>query len=164
VNMVKKVFLLWMIVGFTVVLSACSASSEVFEASGITIELSDDFIQGESLEFPMFLESKNHMFVGLRESKVSLRSYGIDNLQEYIDAVVDNAGGVDSDILTFDENGIQFTYAYYTREIDGRSFGYMLVIKEGTSHYYTMNFFCVAKNLEKSKSMYMDWAKTITVQ
>jgi len=162
----KKLLFLVVLVFSLFALAGCSItriSDKEFTAAGITITLDNSFTQKEVVQAPLYLESLEHIFIGLRESKSSLFSYGIDTLAEYTQAVIDNAGH-DSEVLTFDEGGITFMYAYYEATVEDQDFGYMLICMEGASYFYTMNFGCLEKNLERNKDQYMDWIQTIIVE
>ena len=144
-------------------LTACIAQEEVFTGEGITVTLTDAFYEVSVEGVPFYLESYNHIFMGLSESKSSLESYGVHDLESYMDAVLD-ASTKTLEVFSYDQDGITFLYGYYTATVDENDFGYMIVVMEGTDYYYTMNFGCFEKNLEKNKSLFMDWAKTIVVE
>ena len=154
--LVVLVFSLFALVGCTVI------SDKEFTAAGITITLDNTFTQKEVVQAPLYLESLDHIFIGLRESKSSLFAYGIDTLAEYTQAVISNAGH-DSEVLTFNEGEITFMYAYYEATVEDQDFGYMLICMEGADYFYTMNFGCLEKNLDGNKDQYIDWVKTIIV-
>ena len=60
-------------------LAACSPSAKRFSGVGISIELDDSFVSKEVLQAPFYLESQNHMFAGMRESKTELAMYSVYN-------------------------------------------------------------------------------------
>lgn len=101
--------------------------------------------------------------MGNRESKDELIGYGIGDLEEYIEAMLEDIATA-SDIEFYTDDDTEFYYAYYTSTVDGDTFGYMLVVMEGEDHYYVMNFACFANKLDKNKTQYLNWAKTIRVE
>lgn len=145
-------------------MNACFLSKpEEFSGSGITITLNDSFHEKSSVAVLLYLESLNHLFLGNREAKDDLISYGIRSESDYIEGVLESIDS-DSEVLVYEDDDTHFRYAYYTSEVDGETYGYMLVVMEGEDHYYAMNFACFADKLEKNKPTYLDWAKTIRVE
>ncbi|MCK7489800.1 MAG: hypothetical protein MZU79_05910 [Anaerotruncus sp.] len=73
----KSVFTLF--IGLLAVsMTACFFSSPMeFSGSGITITLTDDFLEGTSDAVDFYLESTNTIFMGNRESKQDLTEYDI---------------------------------------------------------------------------------------
>jgi hypothetical protein len=145
-------------------MTACFLSKPMeFSGSGITITLNDNFLQGTSDAVAFYLESTNHIFMGNRESKQDLTEYDIFDLEDYIEAMIEGIETA-SDIESYSDDETEFYYAYYTSTIDGDNFGYMLVVMEGQNYFYAMNFACFANKLDKNKTQYMNWAKTIRVE
>lgn len=162
--MVKRITSWLVILSMVFALTACfGPKAEEFSGTGITIELTDEFNFQETVVAPFYLVSMKHVFIGMRESKTDLASYSITNLGQYINGILDNAGKT---ATVYDDTleDVTFKYAYYTSTVDGVEYGYMLLVMEGASHFYSMNFGCLAKDLEKNKDQFMDWAATITVE
>lgn len=160
----RKTFFAFLIGLLTLSTTACFlAEPEEFSGSGITITLNDSFYEKSSVAVQLYLESVNHVFLGNREAKDDLLSYGIGDLREYIEGVLESIDS-ESEITVYEDDDTAFMYAYYTSEVDGDEFGYMLVVMEGEDHFYAMNFACFADKLEKNKPTYLDWAKTIRVE
>ncbi len=160
----KKGFI-WIVFLFAIFsLSACTAKEKEFSGSGITITLDTTFVEKDTVQVPFYLVSLDHIFMGMRETKSSLTSYGISSLSSYMDGVLSNGGKSSAEVLSYDEDGVSFLYAYYTNSVDGVEYGYMLVAMEGSSHYYSMNFGCLSKDLEDSKDQYLEWAQGIIVE
>lgn len=159
----KKSIIVLFLMAAAFLLQGCTPSEKTFSKAGVTITLNESFVQKDVIQAPLYLESTNHIFMAVRESKQELASYGIDSLAEYIDAVLTNSG---KNVQTFSktEGEVTYLYAYYTATVNDQEFGYMLLAFEGANHYYSMNFGCLESNLEKSKDQYFDWAKTITVE
>lgn len=162
--MLKRTLSLVLFVALTFSLTACfGPKAKEFSGSGITIELTEEFNVQETVLAPLYLVSVKHIFTGMREAKSELSGYGISNLSQYIQAVLTNnnkTGTIYDD--TFDD--ITFKYAYYNATVDGTEYGYMLIVMEGSNHFYSMNFGCLAKDLDNNKDIYLEWAKTITVE
>jgi hypothetical protein len=162
----KKIVLLFMILVFTMGLSACSSADKEFSDIGVTITLNDTFIEKDVIQAPLYLESQEYIFTGLRESYSSLVPYSIINLEDYIEAVLTNNGhgNTSYEAMTDDDDNVLYLYAYYHATVEDMDFGYMLIVMQGSEHFYTMNFGCLEDNLDDSKDQFMDWAETITVE
>ncbi len=135
-----------------------------FSGSGITITLNEDFVLTETVVSPFYLVSFDNIFMGMRESKSLVNDYGISTLQEYIDGVLETGGHGEEASYVSDENGATYVYAYYTANVDGTDYGYMLICMLSSTYFYSMNFGCLEKNLEDSKTQYHKWADTIVVE
>jgi len=161
----KKLFATISCIALMFTANACSLfqQDEVFTGSGITITLTSAFTEKETVTVPLYLESMDHIFMGMRESKSSINGIGVYTLSDYIDAVLD-ANGKTADTISYDQDDVTFYYAYYSSTVDSIEYGYMMVCMVGESYFYTMNFGCLNKNLEDNKEQYLDWAKTITVE
>lgn len=159
--MKKRVIILLVCLFSFFTITSCSLGEKEFSNSGITITLNKSFYEKEIVQVPFYLESIDHIFMGMRESKGDLSN--ILNLEQYIKAVLSN-NMKEADINYFDEDGVNFYYAYYTSVVDKRDYGYMLIAKEGAGHFYSMNFGCLEKNLDSNKKQYIEWAKTIVVE
>lgn len=163
----KKAFLAGLIALTFFALVGCDLfgpEDKEFTGSGITVTLNDSFYESENVSFPLYLISVKHIFAASRELKTSVSPYGIRSLSAYAEAVLENNNHGDSEVLLRDEDGHYYRYAYYTADVDGTEYGYMIVFMEGASHYYAMNFGCLNKNLEASKEQYFAWADTIVVE
>lgn len=160
--MIKKGFFVFLLMIFMITLSGCSAKEKEFSGSGINISLTNEFFEQEVIQAPFYLESKNHIFMGMRETKAELSLYSIDTLSEYINAVLAN-GGVTTEVYMKDNDDNSYMYAYYSTTVGEIEYGYMLIAMEGESHYYSMNFGCLNDKLDGYKDQYFKWAETISV-
>ena len=158
----RKKILLVLVVFSMLLVVGCSPSTKTFSGSGISIELNGGFIEKEVIQAPIYLESTNHIFMGARELKSEVESMGINNLRQYIEAVLSNSGHT-ATVELYEEDGVMYYFAYYTATVD-REYGYMLFVMQGEHHFYTMNFGCLEKNLESNKTKYHNWAQTVTVE
>lgn len=144
------------------VLVGCLDSKKEFSGSGITITLDNSFKKKEVIQFPLYIESTKNIFMGNRESKEELLRY-VSDLRSYTALVLQNNNRV-AEILESEDDDNKYYYAYYYWTNDGIDYGYMLVTMEGKDHYYTMNFACFEKDLEKNKTKFFKWIDTITVE
>lgn len=160
--MKKSMFIVFLL-AFSFMLAGCKAESKTFTGAGVSITLNDSFIEKEVVQAPLYLESQDHIFMAIRETKTDLSAYSITTLESYISAVLSNSNKT-ADVLTSEGTDETYLYAYYESTVGDQTFGYMLLVFEGESHFYSMNFGCLSSNLDDNKDLYLDWANTITVE
>lgn len=158
--MIRKIVLSFIVFSMLVIVG-CAPASKSFSGTGIRIELNRGFVEKEVIQAPLYLESQNHIFTGLRESKFELTNYGINSLEQYIHGVL-NAHNKTATVEKFEADEVVYYYAYYTATLD-REYGYMLFVMEGSKHFYTMNFGCLESKLEKNKDQFHKWAQSVIV-
>ena len=144
-------------------LVGCTSKKE-FSGAGIKIELNDTFTKKTVIQAPFYLESPQHIVMGLRETKSDLSSHGIGTLNEYIVAVLRNGNKLVPVEESDEDESFEYYFAYYTSSVEDQDFGYMLVVLEGEDHFYSITFGCLESNLEKNKDTYFKWLNTITVE
>ena len=162
----KKITFLLFVFLFAFTLSACKAEAKEFSGAGINITLDESFVEKQVIQAPLYLESLEYIFMGLRESSTELAAYGITTLEDYVNAVLANNGHSSSTVetITDDDDNVLYHYAYYTATVEDMEYGYMLITMQGESHFYTMNFGCLESNLDDSKDQFFTWAESITVE
>lgn len=156
----KKTLKALMIILLLTMLFGCKDNKKTFEKNGVSITLTDKFIEKEVVQVGFYLESNDHIFMSNRESKYTLSQMGVDNLTDYANLVLSNSGKIGTVLES--EDG--YRYAYYESTVGDQTFGYMLLTFEGEDYFYTMNFGCLSKKLDDNKDLYFSWAKTITVE
>lgn len=161
----KKIFTT-VILSFVFLLVGCNMGPEAktFEGSGITVELTEAFIEKDVIQAALYLESTQHIFMGNPEDKALVVAYGADTLDEYIELVLQVSNKSDSEILHYEDDDTEFYYAYYENSVSGQDFGYMLICMEGEDNYYTLNFGCRLNKFEGNKEQFLAWGKTIVVE
>jgi hypothetical protein len=137
---------------------------KTFESHGITVTLTEDFYEKDFLGFQVAYLSDKSIFAANREDKYMFDNMGIDDLDDYIEAVIGLNGKQSKISKSKAENGEEFYYAEYSSTVDGDDFSYLLVAFEGDDHYYAINFGCKSKNYDSLKDQYMKWTKTISVK
>lgn len=163
----KKLAIATMVLFLVFSLMGCQTEKEKeFSGTGVTITLNDTFIEKEVIQAPLYLESQNYIFTGLRESTSLLQANAIYDLEGYIKAVLknNNHGDKTYEPVKDDKDNVLYYYAYYTARVEDMDFGYMVLVMKGSNHYYTMNFGCLEKKLETSKDQFFTWAKSISVE
>jgi len=161
----KKLFLVLVALLFTFGLTSCDLFGNEpleFSGSGITITLDDSFQETDTMYVSFYLESFDYIFTGEREDKTLFSNTGIDNLEDYINAVLEYADNEDEEVILSEDE--TFYYAYYTASVDEDEFGYMLICMESDDYYYVMNFGCYENKLDDSKEQFFEWVDTIVIE
>lgn len=141
-------------------LVGCFNTKKEFSGIGMTITLNNNFVEKDIIQAPFYIESKDNMFMGMRESKSELSYYGVNTLKEYINAVLSNHQKT-ADVKKYEKDDLIYYYAYYTASVEDQTFGYMLFVMETETHFYSMNFASLEKNFESHKPQFKKWIATI---
>ncbi len=160
----RKLFAAFVLALSLFTLTGCSKE---FKKAGITITLDSSFHESENVAFQVVYLSNKFGFSGNGESKSELVTSNIATLEEYSKAVLEVAKKDDLVMENVYEEGnkISFQYAFFTQDVEGRNFRYMIITKEGKDKFYVMNLWCLESNFnDKTKTKMMDWAKSIKVE
>jgi hypothetical protein len=133
-----------------------------WEKDGMTIWADSSFYEKETMQFNIYLESKDKIISGLRE--IPTEAFPISTaLRGYTEAVLQMNNLSSAEINTFDEDGVTFEWFVYERESAGKMFKYFGVTKKGTA-FYLFNFASESKNFDAFQDKFLDWAKQIVVE
>lgn len=160
----RKLFVVFVLALSLFTLTGCSKE---FKKAGITITLDSTFHESENVAFQVVYLSNKYGFSGNGESKSDLSANGIDTLNEYSKAVLEVAKKDNLVMENYyeEENKVGFQYTFFSQEVEGRDFRYMIITKEGKEKFYVMNLWCLESNFnDKTKTKMMDWAKSIKVE
>ena len=108
----------------------------------------------------MAYASNKYGFSAIGNAKSTLN---VSSLHAYTELVLSNAQRDGLTIQEYKDDQQTFEYVCYTAEVEGKTYGYMTVSKEGKDKYYTLNFWCFEKNFEASKDQFIEWAKSAKV-
>ena len=158
----KKIFsLILSLLLILSMLTSCMVKPKDFAWNGLNITLDSSFkvveVDNESAAYACY--RKMYVVVITYENIQDLVDLGYDadmTLQEYGELSIE-ANEFDSTVLT--EDGI--TYYTYTADIDGDEFTYMATIHRQGNAFWLVNFSTETKKFEKSKSQFIEWAKTV---
>ncbi len=163
----KKIFGLCGILFALLSLVSCrlfSSKEKEFTKAGITITLTDRFVESENINAQLYLISNNIMVAGNRETKTQITLYfGELKVEEYAKRVLKNAGQTGT-IELYEDEEITFAHTSYTATVDTQDFSYLLVCLKSENYYYTINFACFTSKFESYKDTFMSYAKTIRVE
>lgn len=159
-NKIMKSLKISCIVLLAVLLTACAAKEKTFTKEGITVTLTNQFKEIDGGDFQMAYASNKYGFSAIGNEKAKLN---VSSLHAYTELVLSNANRSGLTIEEYKEDNQTFEYVCYTAEVDGKTYGYMTVSKEGKNKYYTLNFWCFEKNFESSKDQFIEWAKSAKV-
>lgn len=160
----RKLFVAFVLTLSLFTLTGCSKE---FKKAGITITLDSTFHESENVAFQVVYLSNKYGFSGNGESKAALSSTNISTLDEYSKAVLAVAKKTDLVMGNYyeEENKVGFQYTFFTQNVEGRDFRYMIITKEGKDKFYVMNLWCLESNFDdKTEAKMMNWAKSIKVE
>jgi len=163
----KKMRKLFVVFVLAVSLFTLTGCSKEFKKAGITITLDSSFHESEHEDFQVVYLSNKFGFSGNGENKSELVTSNIATLEEYSKAVLEVAKKDDlvMENVYEEENKISFQYTFFTQDVEGEEFKYMIITKEGKDKFYVMNLWCLESNFnDKTKTKMMDWAKSIKVE
>lgn len=161
--MKKKIFSIFLMLLVTVSLVSCGilGSKKTFTARGLTIELTSEFHEQDSMIGDMYLQATKYGFISNSESKSMV---GNHTLERYTELVLANTqSGAVEEIKEYSDDNVTFYYSKYYASVDGTDFGYFLVTYMTDKYYYTTNYFTLRKDLDKHTDKFFKWAKTVVI-
>jgi len=146
--------------------TGCTKKEKTFSKDGITVTLTEDFVENELVTANLYLVSTKNIFMGLKENFTDLAKSNINSnssLNDYAEVII-SVNSLTSEIKTNIEGDITLTYLVYTKTMSDKDYTFMAVFKKGAASFYMFNFACETKNYEDSEEQYFTWARTITVE
>lgn len=139
------------------ILSGCSlfsAKEKEFTKEGMTITLTDDFIEQEIITQTAYYVSKKALVTALKEDGSIL---GEATIKEYAELVCE--------VNKFDKNKIVFKDGYaeftYEKEISGKEFYYYARCLQNGTDFWLIQFACETKNTEEFVPKFEKWASSV---
>jgi hypothetical protein len=120
--MKKKIFSIFLMLLVTFSLVSCSilGSKKTFTARGLTIELTSEFHEQDSMIGDMYLQATKYGFISNSESKSFVGKY---TLKEYTELVLDlTQSGAVSKVEHYSDDNVTFYYSKYYASVDGIRF------------------------------------------
>ncbi len=163
----KKIFTTAFVCLFTLItiltLAGCSAKEKTYEStSGISITLTDNFVEKEYITATYYLQSENAIFIAVKENFDDLSYYTSVNsessLIDYANVVI--SGNLLTSTIKYQEN---LTYFTYNKSVSEKSFYYLAVVVKGTDAFWLCQFCCLDSTKEVYEQKFLEWAKTIVV-
>ena len=134
-----------------------AAQEKEFTKAGMTITLTDDFVEQDIVSQTAVYSSAKHIVMALKEEYALFEEIGDGlSLQEYAQLVCEN-----NDLTADVEEKDGLVCFEYENQANGRDFTYFAVVQKGTDAYWLFQFSCDSSNYEDSKEQFINWAKTI---
>jgi len=134
----------------------CSAKAKTFTASGMTIELTEDFTEKDMLGFTAVYQSDDVLVFALKEEFEILGDEM--NLDEYAQLVLD-ANKLDEDIKHEGEH----TYFSFEKTVSGKDMTYTAVVFKGEDAYWMIQFACLTSDYAKLEDTIFGYASSVEV-
>jgi len=133
-----------------------TVSPKEFQKEDFQITLTDEFEATDEAGFFAFYRSKTAMVSTVREEK---ELFGNITLEEYGNIVLNanNKTGLQTN------HGDGFIWFEYTDTPEGEEIYYLAVCCKSNDAYWIINFATPAKNQEKYREVFLDWAESIKV-
>lgn len=142
---------------------------KLFQGTGVFVTLDSSFVEYESDVWDMYLYNGEFAFMSQRISKQSNlngMSYSQLTLKQYFQLVM-TTNNFESYI--YEEKtiyGDDLLYCYIkTRDANAElDYGYMMMVMESDSFFYTMNLSCDHEQLDTNKALFERYGKSISVK
>lgn len=132
----------------------CSAKPKTFTASGMSIELTEDFTEKEMVGFTAVYQSKDVFVFALKE-EFEILGDSMD-LDEYADLVL-QANGMDADVKH--DNG--HTYFTFEKTVTGKDMTYTAVLFKADDAYWMVQFACLSSDYDKLEDTIFGYADSV---
>lgn len=137
------------------------AESREYTKEGMTITLTDDFIEKDSDTQTAFYQADRYIVMALKEGFSAYRAAGIteeSTAAEY-GAMMISTSAITSEIETIDN----LTCFTYEKQQSGKNFTYFASVYKGTDAFWLIQFACETDNYEDSVDQFITWAKSVVV-
>ena len=132
----------------------CSAKAKTFTASGMTIELTEDFTEKDMLGFTAVYQSEDVFVFALKEEFDILGDEM--NVDEYAELVLE-ANQMDADV----EHEGEHTYFTFDKTVSGKDMTYTAVLYKGEDAYWMIQFACLSKDYDKLEDTIFGYANSV---
>ncbi len=139
---------------------ACGAGEKDFTKAGMTITLTNKFVEKDLVAQTAYYESNDAIVTALREGFDLFQQAGIDTditPKQYAELCV-AANQLSS--VTVDSND-KYAHFSYEKKINGEDFSYEAYCFRADDAFWLVQFACHTKNLSKMKSTFEKYAKSV---
>lgn len=141
-------------------LCSCGASEKDFSKAGMTITLTNKFVEKDLVTQTAYYESTDAIVTALREGFDIFQQSGIDSnitVKQYAELciTVNNLSGV-----TADENE-KYAHFSYEKQVNGQDFSYEAYCFRTDDAFWLIQFACHTKNLSKMTSVFEKYANSV---
>ncbi|MBE6948717.1 MAG: hypothetical protein E7456_02605 [Ruminococcaceae bacterium] len=136
-----------------------SGKPQEFSKDGITLTLTDEFIEKESERgFDAYYVAPYGAVMILKEEFALEEGLEDRTLDEYIKNVIEN-NGYDFDPISNHD----LLYYYHDETMMGQDTRYYSFVYKGNDAFWIVQFSCFSKDLQEMEPQIMNWAKSVVV-
>lgn len=157
-----KLMLVLAIFGLFFVTGCDDLNTQKFEEKDFSITLSTGFYKKDYVGFNYYYESPKAIVTVLKEELNTLAVLDFDEntpLEEYGKAVL-KTNMLKEDSLKTREDYMYFTYQ---KEVSGKDYYYMGIVKKGDDAFWLINFACLQKDKDTMIDTFHEWATSAKV-
>lgn len=139
-----------------------TGNDKIFSKSGLSITLTDDFVEKTLMSQTSYYESLTSIVTTLKEPFENLEAIGLSKdstLKEYAQEVI-KTNGFDKSGTTIQEGG-GFTGFEYTSDVSGVTVNYVAVVFKSNDAFWLVQFACQEDNYAQFSPIFNKWAKSI---
>ena len=141
-------------------LCACGASEKDFSKAGMTITLTNKFVEKDLVSQTAYYESTDAIVTALREGFDLFQQAGIDtNItnKQYAELCI-TANGLSSTAVDGNDKYAHFSYE---KQVNGQDFSYEAYCFRTDDAFWLIQFACHTKNLSKMTSVFEKYANSV---
>lgn len=140
--------------------NAGSAPAKEFSKAGMSISLTETFVEKEMASLTAYYESPKVIVTCLKEEFTQFEALGVSSdditLDDYAELVIENN---QMDLDATKEDGL--TYFTYEKTVSGKDFSYMACVYKSSDAFWLIQFACEQKNFDSMKEQMKSWAQTV---
>ena len=137
------------------------AQDKDFSKAGMTITLTDKFIEKDVAAYTSYYESETTIVTILKEEFTLFEEAEVPtdiSLKEYADFVAQNNN---TTWTVKEKDGL--TYVEFDKNANGKTASYFAVFLRSDDAYWLVQFGCEKKNYDKNMNDFIKWAKSIKI-
>lgn len=141
--------------------SQAHSTPKSFSKAGLSILLTDDFIETDIINQTVCYQSKSTVVTVLKQEYTLLEDAGSSRnitLTQFAQMALDNNKKTAEILQTGD-----FVHFRYNSASNGKEYTLLAFVFRGSNAFWLVQFGCESKYYDKNKNQFFDWAKTITV-
>ncbi len=140
-----------------------SAKEQVFTESDFSITLNSRFERENEQGVKYTYTDGNAGIAVDNMSKEQIKESGLQvtSLNRFGILVIKSYGAADNALV---RDGLNHSYCEFESVVDGKNVSYYTAFYETDTHYWMVVFACAPSDYANYKSMFANWASTVTVQ
>lgn len=143
------------------VFTGCSASAKTFSKEGMSIELTNDFVEKEYISMTCYYESPEMLVMVLKEEFSLNPSVKNWSIMQYAQAV-GNANRLTSVDIYTSENG--YAFFEYAKSSSGNDYTYFATCHKADDAFWLIQFGCFTKDYDDLKGDMEKYANSIVFE